>query len=133
MLVKASSAEEAESNMDEFLEYYGEGKVWDWNEIGGRWSGVLGGGDIVPLASCIEIVKEWRRDMEKVIVEAWDKMVENKEKDPGLSALYAGYYKDAVYNEFCFENNVFNVTEGAGENIPEDTTGWWAIMLDIHN
>jgi hypothetical protein len=40
-LTKAQNKDEARSNVDEFLEQYGDGDVWDWYVIGGRWSGVL--------------------------------------------------------------------------------------------
>jgi hypothetical protein len=40
-LTKAQDRDEANSNVDEFLEQYGDGYVWDWYVIGGRWGGVL--------------------------------------------------------------------------------------------
>ena len=41
LLVKAESLEDARSYAESFLEEYGNGDVWDWYEIGGRWSGML--------------------------------------------------------------------------------------------
>lgn len=40
-LTKATDRDEAVSNVETFLEQYGEGDVWDWYVIGGRWSGTL--------------------------------------------------------------------------------------------
>lgn len=40
-LTKATDKDEAISNVESFLESYGDGKVWDWYVIGGRWSGTL--------------------------------------------------------------------------------------------
>jgi len=40
-LTKASDRDEAISNVRSFLEEYGDGDVWDWYVIGGRWSGTL--------------------------------------------------------------------------------------------
>jgi hypothetical protein len=40
-LTRASSEQEAHDNVVNFLEDYGDGDVWDWYVIGGRWSGTL--------------------------------------------------------------------------------------------
>lgn len=40
-LTKAQDRDEARNNVESFLENYGDGKVWDWYVIGGRWSGTL--------------------------------------------------------------------------------------------
>lgn len=41
LLTKATDSDDALSNVEIFLEYYGNGQVWDWYVIGGRWSGSL--------------------------------------------------------------------------------------------
>lgn len=41
LLAKASNRDEALTQVDSFLENYGDGDVWDWYVIGGRWSGTL--------------------------------------------------------------------------------------------
>lgn len=41
LLTKAEDREEAISKVHEFLSEHGDGKVWDWYVIGGRWSGTL--------------------------------------------------------------------------------------------
>lgn len=41
LLTKAQDAEQAQENVNEFLEPFGDGKVWDWYKIGGRWSSIL--------------------------------------------------------------------------------------------
>lgn len=41
LLTKAGDREEAISKVEEFLSEHGDGKVWDWYVIGGRWSGTL--------------------------------------------------------------------------------------------
>lgn len=41
LLTKAKNREEAKAKAEEFLEPYGDGDVWDWYVIGGRWSGTL--------------------------------------------------------------------------------------------
>jgi hypothetical protein len=37
----ATDPESIEQKVNEFMEQYGEGDVWDWYVIGGRWSGTL--------------------------------------------------------------------------------------------
>lgn len=41
LLVKADDKQSARDKAAEFLEPHGDGKVWDWYQFGGRWSGVL--------------------------------------------------------------------------------------------
>jgi len=43
LLSKAGDRIDAESETNNFLEPYGNGRVWDWFQIGGRWSGLLSG------------------------------------------------------------------------------------------
>lgn len=40
-LTKALDEDEAKQNVDNFMSDYGDGDVWDWYVIGGRWSGTL--------------------------------------------------------------------------------------------
>lgn len=44
LLVKASTREEATQKAEQFLHQH-EGDVWDWYQIGGRWTGQLTGYD----------------------------------------------------------------------------------------
>jgi len=41
LLVEAKNKEHARSEAEKFLEPYGDGDVWDWYAVGGRWSGTL--------------------------------------------------------------------------------------------
>jgi len=41
LLTKATTKDEAKTNINSFMEEYGDGQVWDWFVIGGRWSGQL--------------------------------------------------------------------------------------------
>jgi hypothetical protein len=41
LLVKTSQRDEAYDKIQEFLVQHGDGDVWDWYVIGGRWSGTL--------------------------------------------------------------------------------------------
>jgi len=41
LLVEAENRENAISRINDFMEPYGDGKVWDWWKIGGRWMNQL--------------------------------------------------------------------------------------------
>jgi hypothetical protein len=45
--VEADTEEEAIEAAHFALEPYGDGDVWDWHEVGGRWHGILGGKDVL--------------------------------------------------------------------------------------
>jgi hypothetical protein len=45
LLVKTADREDAIDQVESFLEPYGDGDVWDWYEVGGRWTGTLTGYD----------------------------------------------------------------------------------------
>jgi hypothetical protein len=45
LIVKAQNRKEALKAADAFLEPYGGDRVWDWYQIGGRWTGTLTGYD----------------------------------------------------------------------------------------
>lgn len=199
LLTKASDKDEALSEIEVFLESYGEGDVWDWYVIGGRWSGTLNpktrefyaiaskhfekthpennpsfitknmvteqeealneiwssiGGtglnpyardnydrlgaddDVIPLNDCIDVVNEWHKDLNDIADINWNSMVKAKEeKDNGMSAYYANRYAEAVYDEFCFESNVYDI-----QNLTNDPTKalesvgeYFAVMVDMHN
>ena len=93
--------------------------------------------DIVPLANCIDIVKEWCKDLEKEKEELWDKLLEAKEKanagEYDSTGYYAELYKNAQYENFSFESNVFNAAEYIAEEVPEDIENYYAVMVDLHN
>lgn len=201
LLTKASDKEEANSNVREFLEDYGNGNVWDWYVVGGRWSGTLNEkanefnklaeahfkkaypendhpflttdmikeqadvldkiwreelgqttanpysrssyeengdvDDIVPLSECLNVINEWKKDTTQVANEYWEKMLAAKSEKSGhdMSAYYAKRYAEAVYDEFCFDSNVYDIDNQT--NNPEDAIKeageYFVVMIDMHN
>lgn len=59
LLTKADSKEDAISNVNSFLEQYGDGRVWDWYQIGGRWSNTL---------APKKLLKKWQKKADSVLV-----------------------------------------------------------------
>jgi hypothetical protein len=204
LLTVATSREEALTNIRTFLKPYGNGIVWDWMQIGGRWNNILApkfkqwckkakkilnpnneksfgytdthiknnqvllqaewiklgmigdnsycdhyklsddgnSYDIMPLTNCVDFVKTWVRNMNKVRKEAWKQMIKAKREENklppeqqkyGMSGYYAGLYKHASYNDFCFESNVYNITKDEGEMIPDNINDYYAVICDLHN
>jgi len=100
--------------------------------------------DIMPLSECIEIVKEWEQTIEVAKKEELDAKrwlaiggnIRRDKNEPwddwnmyGYSLRKAG---ELYQQNFCFDCNVFN-TETYNYSIPDDTTGYFAVMVDIHN
>jgi hypothetical protein len=141
-LTKATDKEDAISNVESFLESYGDGKVWDWYEIGGRWGGTLGSnGDSILLTECVAIVEEWKQDLEAEADELWDKMIEartqekSREDKFGMSGYFAARYSEVHHDEFCFNSNVYDIDNNT--NNPEEALKvpeqYFAVMVDMHN
>lgn len=209
-IVKADDADNAKSKVEEFLEGYGDGKVWDWYTVGGRFSGLLnhlsekfktaankflvkkynldpknpfltqkhiddcaddlkalwekmggkgknpyardsyrddaGDDDILPLSECASVVKKWKRDLIKEANKAFRQLCIERKKEvearkkgekhiSTMSGYYAGIYKEAVYDEFCFDSNTFDIDAGTNDPTqalaePDDR---WVVLIDMHN
>ncbi len=202
-LTQAADRDEAVSNIESFLEQYGDGDVWDWYVIGGRWSGTLnaktneffekakahfaaaypdnkqpfltqnmvdeqaaalqkiweemgetsknpysrdqykdvtGDDDVVLLSDCVDVVNDWKKDLNAEAEQYFQKMLEAREKEnenptDTMSAYYAGLYRDCKYDSFSFESNVYdtvNYTNNPEEAL-KDPSKWYAVMVDMHN
>lgn len=93
--------------------------------------------DDVMLATEAEVViRKWAKenDMKKQAQEFWDKMVEEKKrgKDETMSAYYAKRYAECQYDDFCFESSVYDIEKGTNTP-PEDLTGYYCVVVDMHN
>jgi hypothetical protein len=199
LLMKASDKDEVLEKTQAFMVQHGDGDVWDWYVIGGRWSGTLNSkskeffekaeahfkkmypdkgeflstkmvqeqtqaleliweslegvglnpyarssyddfgkdDDIVPLSTCIDVVKEWTKDLNEESKKYWEKMLEAKkpESEHDMSAYYANRYAEAKYDEFCFESNVYDIeneTNNPSQAL-EEVDEYFAVMIDMHN
>lgn len=133
-LTKAEDSQEAKSNVENFLEDY-HNQLYDWYEIGGRWSDVLKDNP-TKLSDCLSIVEGWIKDLEKEAEALWKEMLEEKSKNTpasnSMSAYLAKKYYDAIYSNLCVDTNVYDINTYEAEVIPEDLTDYWAVIVDIH-
>jgi hypothetical protein len=195
LLVKATDRGDAIEKVNEFMAPYGEGKVWDWFVIGGRWSNMLipedkakvyreyadsilttdmpgfistkeiaiklpllqakweelglNGNcshvdnyslpdtgdkyDVIPLSNCLSKVKDWVKDIPTEMEAAYQKLVEAHDGKYSMLGYYAKELYNLDYRNFYFNSNVYDITENDAESIPEDITGYYAVMVDLHN
>lgn len=202
-LTLAADRDEAISNVEDFLEEYGDGDVWDWYVIGGRWSGTLNtkckeffekakelfrdaypdndhdfithdmvdeqkdvlqkiwedmgetsnnpysrnqykgvtdDDDVVLLSDCIDVVNEWKKDLNAEAEVFFQKMLEEREREKEtpestMSAYYAGLYRNCKYDAFSFESNVYDTVNQTNnpEKALKEPEKWYAVMVDLHN
>lgn len=135
ILTKANDVEEAENNVSDFMILYKD-SVWDWWQLGGRWSSLL---ETSPLGECIELVNEWKQNVNHAIKaeEEAKQWLNYKNSNGDIVADYGMYgyclvkagnlYQQKFYNN----TNVYNM-ETSDYSIPEEVFGWYAVMIDIH-
>lgn len=138
LLFKTDKATRADA--ENFLDEYKD-DVWDWWVIGGRWSGALLGLEgaaedddslnIRPLSEVLDFVKSWHTDPASEALRLVNKAMEHGQSDynRGYCLRHAA---DAYQQCFSWATSVYN-TEDYSWSLPEDPTGWWAILVDMHN
>lgn len=93
--------------------------------------------DILPLTECENRVKDWAKDLKAVAQENWDKMLASKKENGqhDLSAYYANRYAEAVYDEYCFDTNTYDIDNQTNDVLEalENANEYFAVMVDIHN
>jgi len=92
--------------------------------------------DVLPLADCINIVKEWQQTIKTAQEEekkAQDWLNGKRGKDNYSMYGYVLKCAAELYQQrFSFETNVYNL-ETEDFSIPENFEGYFAVMIDIHN
>jgi len=122
LLTKADTAKQAIHNTVDFLEPYGNGKIWDFYVIGGRWSGLLAGlesnegrdtykdnpeeDDVMLLSRCVDYIKEYtkKRDGETGDAEQEDEEMPERR-----------------FAEVAWDSTVYNIQNDKPNDIPVDT------------
>lgn len=93
--------------------------------------------DILPLSECLDVVNEWKQDYIEAGKEKLKKAedwINGKVKVSNYSMYgYCLTIAGKLFQQEFFDGcNVFN-TKQFNYSVPEDVTGWWAVMVDVHN
>lgn len=152
LLVKASNRQEATDKAETFLNKH-EGKVWDWYQIGGRWSGTLLAKDpqddpenkgkwptefrpddsnVVPLSDVTSVVTEWAKDWEQGRLKEVSEGEARFKDNPDMLKYYERKRKSITGDKFSFESNVYDINKRTNKP-PANPDGYWAVMVDMHN
>lgn len=89
-------------------------------------------GDALALSKCLGVVREWVQDPEKEAAAMKAEQEKNWPNDRGMKGYFMKRQGQLLAEEFSFDTNVFNTVE-YNYSIPEDTKGWFAVMVDMHN
>jgi hypothetical protein len=102
--------------------------------------------DIIPLSQCATIVTKWKRDLVKEANKAFRQLCIQRKKERearkrgdgyvgSMSGYYAGIYKDAIYDDFSFDSNTYDIDRGTNDPTfaLAKPDGCWVIMVDLHN
>jgi predicted RND superfamily exporter protein len=132
ILVKATDEEEAKSKVYSFIYDLTEKHIIDYGEVC----------KVDKLADVIEKVKEAKAQNMRELDEALKKIPEAIEKfksdyksaiayELGSTLRTAG---DLLMESMCHDNLIYNIDDYEGYNyyIPEDYTGWYAVLIDYH-
>jgi hypothetical protein len=128
LLIKASQIDEAKDKIQEFLVQYGDGDVWDWYVIGGRWSGTLNSKSKEFFKKAEEHFKITYPDANHNFIST--KMVEEQHQALGdIWSVIGGKglnpYARSSYNDFGYDDDVVPLLE-CKEVVTE-----WCKDLDI--
>ena len=89
--------------------------------------------NIIPLSDCWSTVKEKQLAMNLRAEDYWDRAIKAKlEWDLSMSWYHASRYAAIVQEQFSFCTTVYNIDD-EDTSIPEDTTWWYAVVIDMHN
>ena len=84
LLCKAEDKHDAISQVNDFMEPYGEGDVWDWFQIGGRWNNALAPKDKLA---------EWSKKADALLKKDGREWVSQQDIDDNQATLQ-GMWKD---------------------------------------
>ena len=136
LLVKASDKEEALSEVESFLEPYGEGDVWDWYQIGGRWNNTLAPKDKLDLfrEKCKSILTREEYGVSQNEIDSKQELLQKAWEECGLegSNEYCDHYDlpeaGNMYDIVPLRNCIETVKEWC-KNLEEEQEQLWNKLL----
>lgn len=91
--------------------------------------------DIRPLPDCAEAVRFYAKDQQAEADKCLDllrKAIDDPKSSNWTRAYHASDYSDWVTDRFNWESSVYDASRET-HAMPEDPTGYWAVVFDIHN
>lgn len=94
--------------------------------------------DVIELSECVDIVKEFSKDLKSLCDTYFQNMLKAREDEKinegsTMSAYWAKLYSDMRYDNFSDESDLFdiiNFTNNPNHAI-SDPSGWYAVMINI--
>lgn len=163
ILVKADDWESAISEAEDFLKDYGNGNVWDWYEIGGRWSWKENDdqyhsdrkSNVLEIsknkAKAKKLIKEMLKYQEDYVKRYNNDLVNEmkdrnvihlkhlKPSEKGLVGYYVYQLGSLIAGYYIFDSHFYDVDYGSAyiddERIEQvlKTEGMWLVNIDLHN
>jgi hypothetical protein len=157
ILAKAESKEDAIVNVKEWLEHYGDGKVWDYYSFGGRWSWANGEDELSNVMN-ISSNKVMAKKLIKGMLESQEQRIESAKeslmhfmkgaKINSFNMLNRGYNRvgyclhhlgQLIAGYYCFDSHFYDIEYGSAyiddkriQEVLEDDK-MWILNLDLHN
>lgn len=91
--------------------------------------------DVMVLGNCLPVVESWLEAWYNKREQCLNCLIEEAVTTHEISDMALFRMKDYInlgWPHFNFSCNVYNITDYA-MSIPEDPTGWYAVMVDMHN
>lgn len=88
--------------------------------------------DMLPLPECIDKVREYLGNWEDERLAEYSKGKDHFKNDKSMQGYLTGMEADVLSDRFSFESNVFDIVKKSNR-IPDDPTGYWAVVVDMHN
>ena len=160
ILVEAGDWKEAISLAEEHLEHYGDSKVWDWYEIGGRWNWSKNERDKKANTLCVgkdkkkaeklirqklQYQQDYIDDYNKKLVEEMKKehivsLKDIKRNSAGMIGYYLHELGQLIGGYYCFNSHFFDANYGCAyidehriKDISKDGDKFWICNFDLHN
>ena len=135
-------ADQAESQIDEFLEPYQNVK-WDWYVMGGRWADLFGGRVTVPYKEALPKLKEMLKERDAQLEENRARVLQavngesESRSDRMMDGFYVKRYGDLLGKYYTDEPLFYDIYYGEAFTLvneeEEFIDDYYVTIVDLHN